>query len=543
MEQRNPSIRVLLVEDHAADARLVRETLAEVSSARFRVTHVERVGDALTHLRREAFDVALLDLSLPDASGTEIVDTVCTAAPHLPVLVLTGQDDDTLAVRAVQEGAQDYLIKNQLGNSQLLARAIRYAVERKRAEEAQRFLADASGILTDALDSPHLFKALAPATIPRIADWMAWDLLEADGTIRRCTAVRHDEDVAESQCELDRRVENDPDRKGGVLEVLHSGRSQLYSELSEDQVSGLALGPEDLKVLHALSPRSALCVPLVARGRILGGISLCSSSNEVGSSARRRYTIADLTLAEELARRVAMAVDNARLYREAQQAVRSREQVLAFVSHDMKNPLNTITLSLALLDIRELPEKKRTDQLAVIRRSVERMNGLIQDLLDAAKTESGSLTVDPKKHEVAHLVGEALGLHQALAQQKGLSLDSELGPELPPVKADRDRILRVFGNLLGNAVKFTPSEGRVTVSARPTGADVEFAVSDTGPGISPSDLPRLFEPYWQARERSREGTGLGLAITKGIVVAHGGRIWVESRLGHGSTFYFTLPTA
>ena len=543
MEERGSIIRVLLVEDSLADAGLVREALAEVSAAQFRVTHVVRVGDALAQLRREAFDVALLDLSLPDGSGTEIVDRVCAAAPHLPVLVLTGTDDERLALRAVQEGAQDYLVKGQLGNSQLLARAIRYALERKRAEEAQRFLADASGVLAHSLDSPRLFQTLAQTAIPRIADWLAWDLLEPDGTILRSTATRQEDRENEPHCELGRRIIHAPDLPGGVAEVLRTGASRSYSELTEEQISALALVPEDLKVLHSLEPRTALCVPLVARGRTLGAISLCSAGGGASAGPGRCYSAADLALAEELARRTALAVDNARLYREAQQAVRSREQVLAFVSHDMKNPLNAITVSLALLNIAELPEKKKTEQIAVIRRSVERMNNLIQDLLDAAKTESGSLTVEPTHHEVGQLVGEALGLHQTLAQQKTLQLEGQLATWLPAVKADRERILRVFGNLLGNAMKFTPAGGHITVSARALGTDVEFSVADTGPGISAEDLPRLFEPYWQSRERSREGTGLGLAITKGIVAAHGGRIWVESQLGKGATFYFTLPSA
>jgi signal transduction histidine kinase len=510
-----------------------------VSSVRFQVTHVERIAEALRQLRSESFDVMLLDLSLPDAHGLEPIDQVCSAAPHLPVLALTGLDDETLAVRAVQEGAQDYLIKGQLESGQLLARAIRYAIERKRADEARRFLADASGALAASLDHPHPLVKLPSVAVPRIADWCAVDLLEPDGVVRRLAAayVHAGQTELLDDLELDLELESAIEPDAGVPQVLRSGQAQLYAPVGAEQLGCLALNAEHQAVLQKLDIRSALCVPLQAQGQTLGAITLASGASS------RRYGPADLALAEELARRAALAADNARLYREAQQAVRAREQVLAFVSHDLKNPLNTIALSASLLLMPELPEEKRRQQLAVIKRSTERMNHLIQDLMDVAKNQAGKLSVQPSVQEVQPLIAEALELHRPLALKKTVHLDSALDGPLPPVHADRERVLQVFSNLLGNAVKFTPEGGWISIQAQAQDLEVQFAVSDTGPGIPEHDLPHLFDPYWQALRGSRESAGLGLAITKGIVTSHGGRIWVESRLGKGSTFYFTLPVA
>lgn len=221
-----------------------------------------------------------------------------------------------------------------------------------------------------------------------------------------------------------------------------------------------------------------------------------------------------------------------------------RDEVLRIVAHDLRTPLNVINLSAGSL-LRRKPEERATDTkpLEAIRKAVDRATRLIQDLLDVARMEAGRLSVERGPQESASLIQEAAELHRALAEAKSIQLTVAVPEDAPPIFADHDRVLQILSNLLGNALKFTPEGGRISLRVEPMEGRVRFSVCDTGPGIPAEDLPYLFEPFWQAcGARRKEGAGLGLAIVKGLVEAHGGNLWVESSPGEGSTFSFTLPT-
>jgi signal transduction histidine kinase len=247
---------------------------------------------------------------------------------------------------------------------------------------------------------------------------------------------------------------------------------------------------------------------------------------------------------EEAEQQRRLAVENARLARAAEVAAREREDVLAIVSHDLKNPLATVRLSAAVLQqkLARLPGgEELAGRVAAMDRAAVHMLGLITDLLDAARLDAGQpLAVEPRPEPVGELIGEALALIEPQATRGGLRLEQHLPPGLM-APCDRERILQVLANLLGNAVKFTPAGGTVTVEARAEADEVHVAVRDTGPGIPEDEQPRLFERYWQSRSAAHQGSGLGLYIARGLVEAHGGRLWVESVTGAGSTFTFTLP--
>jgi PAS domain S-box-containing protein len=233
--------------------------------------------------------------------------------------------------------------------------------------------------------------------------------------------------------------------------------------------------------------------------------------------------------------------------REAQdglrQAVRARDEVVAVVSHDLRNPLGTIAAAAGLLLELDLPQEKRREHLRMIVRASERMNRLIGDLLDVARIESGALSVQTAVVEIEPLLEEAIELFEPLAQEKGLGLFCQIAPGVRAVIADRDRVLQVLSNLLGNAVKFS-RHGGVRISVDHGDDDtVVFAVADTGPGIPPEAVDHVFDRFWRENQADRRGAGLGLAIVRGIVHAHGGEVWVESRLGEGSTFSFSLRGA
>lgn len=232
------------------------------------------------------------------------------------------------------------------------------------------------------------------------------------------------------------------------------------------------------------------------------------------------------------------------LVRAAQDAVRARDDILAVVSHDLKNPLGAIHMASALLLKRLASDPRARKHLDVIHRSTETMDRLIGDLLDTASIQSKRLAIEKEVHDAELLVSEAVELHEPLAAEKAIEVRRELRFGGARICCDRERLLQVFANLLGNAIKFCGRGDRITVRAEVAASELRCAVSDTGPGMAEQELPHVFEPYWSAAGRyAKKGTGLGLFITKGIVEAHGGRIWVESEVGAGSNFWFALPLA
>jgi signal transduction histidine kinase len=275
----------------------------------------------------------------------------------------------------------------------------------------------------------------------------------------------------------------------------------------------------------------------VSRGQTIGIAAAISADN-------RPFTIEDLPLFAELARRASLSIDNARLYLESQQAVRAREEVLAIVSHDLRNPLSAVSLGASLLLMSDALSEEDREQLDTILLSAKRMNRLIADLLDVTRLEGGKrLPIEMANVEATDLLHEAEELFRAQAGAARISMIYHADEDLPPVHADRHRIMQVLSNLIGNSMKFTPPGGRIDVRATRRDGEILFTVADTGPGIPKENLSDIFSPYWQAKRTERMGAGLGLPIAKGIVESHGGKVWVESDPGRGTQFYFTLPLA
>ena len=247
----------------------------------------------------------------------------------------------------------------------------------------------------------------------------------------------------------------------------------------------------------------------------------------------------------DMVRRVVMnevsRVNLDRLYDDAQKVIDAREEILRIVAHDLRNPLNTIHMATSLLIEEPGPETARVSQLRIIQRSGERMNRLIQDLLSVTTIEAGRLSIAARKMPVAELFREASDMLEPIAREKSITFVANAADDLPPVRADAARVLQVISNLVGNAVKFTPAGGSITLSATRSEGRVVCSVTDTGPGIPPAQIPRLFGKFWQAKRGDGRGVGLGLAIARGIVEAHGGTIDVKSEVGRGSVFSFALP--
>lgn len=228
--------------------------------------------------------------------------------------------------------------------------------------------------------------------------------------------------------------------------------------------------------------------------------------------------------------------------RAAEAATQERDVVLAAVSHDLRSPLNTILMCTSLiLDYYpgELDPRVR-ERVGVISRTVQQMTSLIEDLLDVATLEAGHLVLEQDWHEAAALAQEGLEMLEPIATEQGIRLEAAIPDRLPPLYIDQRRVLQVVANLIGNAIKFTPPAGKVALGVRLERDQIVYSVSDTGPGIRPEELPHLFDRFWRGKHGG-SGAGLGLAIARGVVEAHGGRIWVESGPGRGTTFHFSLP--
>jgi signal transduction histidine kinase len=281
----------------------------------------------------------------------------------------------------------------------------------------------------------------------------------------------------------------------------------FVAQLAPMPVVGIIAG---LLVLSALSGRMTDAIRRVI-------------STEVGrSSMQRQVERADARVAE------------------AQAAKTAREEVLRIVAHDLRNPLGTLLMAADLVGDTSMSMESRSKQAAVIKRTGSRMNRLIQDLLNVARMDTGQLAVETRAVSPAQLIANAVELMLPLATEKTLMLEEAVSDGLPEVTADPERIGQVFSNLIGNAIKFTPAGGRITLRAELADRRVWFSVTDTGPGIPPEQVGRVFGEFWQARRMDSRGIGLGLTIAKGIVEAHGGKIGVDSEVGVGTRFWFSL---
>jgi PAS domain S-box-containing protein len=409
--------------------------------------------------------------------------------------------------------------------------------ERRRVEREQQFLAEVGVALSASLDYELTLATLARLVVQDIADWCAIDVTDERGQMTRLKVACADPAKA-ALCAILEQGPPDRDLPNLMRSVVESKRPIVVEQVTSRYIESFAQGPGHLHALLAAGVTSFVAVPMLMRGQPLGALFLGSSS------LSRVYGQGDLRLAEALADRAATAIENARLYRSSVNAIHLRDQVLSVVAHDLRSPLSAILLQAAALRRSGPdPERRSQKQREAIHAAATRMNRLIQDLLDVALVEAGRLPIEPARLSARELIAGAVDMQRPLASSSSLELRSDLDRDVPDVWGDRDRLLQVFENLIGNAIKFTKPAGCITVSASSRDHDVVFRVADTGAGIAPEDLSRVFDRFWRATSANRQGAGLGLPITKGIVEAHGGRIWVESAPERGTTFSFTIPKA
>jgi PAS domain S-box-containing protein len=396
--------------------------------------------------------------------------------------------------------------------------------EQLRAHRALEIVAKAGRVLAASLDVDETLRRLLDLVVPEIADLCAVDLLQG-GEIHRVFVSHRDP----AQAELVRANRRRNSQKLlGVESVIETGKPLLVSHIDEAFMRANTHDAAHFEQTVKMGVTSAVVVPLVARGRTLGAFSLASTGRIPA------YDESDLSLAGAIGDQAALALDNAYLHAAAIEAARLRDEALGIVSHDLKNPLNTIKLSVGSLALHT-----QTEEAPVIRRAVQRAERLIADLQLVSKMNGGAIPIDRSPTSVKAIVDGVVALHHDAAKDRSLTLSARVDGEPDEVAIDRHRVTQMLDNLVGNAVRCT-DRGSVEIRARITSTSVVIEVEDTGRGIEPEALPHVFDRFWQSVHANRAGAGLGLAIANGVARAHGGDITVETAVGKGTTFTATL---
>jgi signal transduction histidine kinase/ActR/RegA family two-component response regulator len=423
----------------------------------------------------------------------------------------------------------------------------------KRARARSEFLAKAGEALASNLEYEATLGSVARLSVPVLADWCAIDLLDSPGGALRQVAVAHvDPTRVQMAREYRERYAPDPDAAQGAPRVARTGRAELYPEIEAHRLESSARDEEQRRFIRELGLGSAMLVPIRARGRILGVITL------IHAESGRRYTPDDLTFAEDFARRAGLAIENAMALKEAEEArtrergmrdeaelaSRAKDEFLATVSHELRTPLNAILGWTVIIRRRGLGgDLDRA--VGIIERNARAQARLINDVLDLSRVISGKMALNMATTRVAEIVASAVETVAPAAAAKGIQIDMDVPDPSLEIVADADRLQQVIWNLLSNSVKFTPKDGHVHVSVRQTGSDLSIRVRDTGEGIRDDLLPVIFKPFQQADNsttRRHGGLGLGLTIVKQLVGAHGGSVRAESEgQGKGATFVIELP--
>ncbi|HJQ09449.1 MAG TPA: CHASE3 domain-containing protein [Gemmatimonadaceae bacterium] len=400
-----------------------------------------------------------------------------------------------------------------------------------------KLLSDASRVLSSTLDYETTLDTVARLAVDAMADWCAIDLVEADGKIRQAIVAHRDEDKVKWAKELRKLYPPDYNESTGVGQVIRSGRPEMYPEISDAMLVASARDEAHKSILRELQITSALIVPMIARGRTLGALTL------VSSDSNRRFTDADQALAIELATRAAIAIDNAQLYRAALTASDAKSAFLASMSHELRTPLNAIIGYESLLQdgLSGPVTDAQVAQLQRIRSSADHLLALIDEVLTFSRVDVGKELIHHEDVHLQPIVSEAVNMITPVATARGLKVRDESVDT--PMRTDSFKLRQILLNLLSNAVKFS-DRGDIVVRSRVNHDAVEVSISDDGIGISEQNLERVFDPFWQVEQRSTRragGTGLGLSVSRSLARLLGGDIVVKSEMGKGSTFTAIIP--
>ena len=408
------------------------------------------------------------------------------------------------------------------------------AADQVRAE----FIAEANDLFVRSLDYEETLRSLARLAVPRLADWCAVDMVAPDGSLRRLAVEHIDPAKVRLAFEIQEKFPQDKHAPRGPAAVLRTGVTDWIHDIPEQLLVDGAQSPEHAEVLRELRLRSYICTPIRVRQEIAGILTL------VMADSGRQFTSRDVELAEALAVRAGNAIENARLYKQALDANRAKDEFLATLSHELRTPLTAILGWANLLRLSNYDRETMLNAVETIERSAKTQAAIIDDLLDVSRIITGKFQLNLDEVDAVAVVENVVRSAKPAADAKRIEMTVR-GPKSVVIQADANRLQQIIWNLISNAVKFTPEGGRISVDVAKRGDDVTFTVADNGMGLRPEMLPRVFDRFWQADSSSNRtfgGLGLGLAIVKHLVEMHGGTVVAESEgVGRGTTFVVTLP--
>ncbi len=479
---------------------------------------------------REVFNIVHETTRAPAANPVDRVlreGVVVGLANHTILVAKDGTE------RAIDDSAAP--IKTSAGLLVGVILVFRDVSVERRKDARKAFLMRATAELNSSLDYEGTLRTVARLAVPAIADWCAVDVVTPAG-VKRLAVAHVDPKKIEFVRDVERQYPPDPNAATGVPNILRTGESEMLAEIPAQLLDAAAKNEEHLRLIRALSLRSYMGVPIKHGGKTLGAITF------VMAESNRRYDQEDLATAIALGERAAVAIENASLYREVEQASRAKDDFLAMLGHELRNPLAPIVTALELM--RTKPDAAHPRALSIIERQVKHLVRLVDDLLDVSRIAQGKVALDKERLEMRELVARAIEISEPLLAERRHQITTDVAQDLV-VHGDSVRLSQVIANLLNNAAKYTEPGGHIAVSAREFGGDIEIRVKDDGMGIAPDMLPRVFDLFTQERQtidRSQGGLGLGLAIVRSIVKLHGGSVEAHSAgAGQGSEFVIRLP--
>ena len=411
--------------------------------------------------------------------------------------------------------------------------------DQKRAGESSRYLAEASAALAGVVDYESTLQKVANLAVPYFADWSAVDMANGDGTLRRLAVAHQATDKIGLAHELMRDYPPDPQAAVGAFAVLRTGKSEIVAEITDDILARGAKDERHLRLIRSLGLRSYICVPLVVCGKPLGVLTFATAESG------RTYADADLALASDLAHRAGIAIENTQLYQALREADQRKDEFLATLAHELRNPLAPIRNALQILKMPRVDGATIQQTRDMMERQVHHLVRLVDDLLDVSRVMRGKIELRKEPVELATVVARAVETAQPLIEVQGHRLDLSLPSESLLLDADPVRLAQVIGNLVTNSAKYTEANGRIWLTAQRDGDQAVLRVRDNGIGIAPDMLPHVFELFVQvdhASTKAQGGLGIGLTLVKNIAQLHGGTVEARSDgLGKGCEFIVRLP--
>ena len=482
-------------------------------------------------------------ITLHDAANDPLIRSPLIKARGVRVLhgVPLIQRGEVIGVGVIgSTTAADFAEENKLLFGAMASRAASFVAKTavleklRRAERVQTVMSEVGERLIDAFDIETALANAARAVVPALADWCVIDLVDEGGLKRVAIAATNPREEAAAR-QYSGAYPVDLNGPSAIARAARAARTSLVREVSETDLVRIAGDAAHLQILRELGIRSYLVAPMLSRHRVVGTVTFANTANG------RRFSAEDVHIAEEVARRMVMAVDSSRLYHEARAAVATRDQLLAVVSHDLRNHLSVITASTSILDETLSSKEAMAERtIGALKRASSGMTRLVADLLDSAAIRAGQLSLDVAEIDVDRVMRDLLEAHAPAARAAHVHLKADLAADGAKVAGDVHRLDQAIGNLLRNALRYCRAGDGVTLRTRAQASAVTIELADTGPGIPAELLPELFNPY-ERGVRGPGGTGLGLFIAKGVIERHGGTLEHKATDGGGATFCITLP--